>query len=718
MSNMDSKIRELLRTFAEMGKPIGTLDLLASALDEFESEDFQAMEEAVGIDFEEVRNIMRDNTLRFKGVSVHPFTIGFGEEFQIDVAMTSEFSMFMGDMGRAITNVRELTSYNVVTELMKAKYTLAREFVRDVVQGELENWLADGDYISAEDEDEIEDGGADINNLREDIMDRKNFKVRKIEVKNIVGRNAELRMLKIMTSKKYNKNIMLLGKPGIGKEIILDNFAANNGDFVGILDITQMKGHINFDRIGHEINAVANAGQYKYVYLRGLDDLVIAGEARDRTVTALLMDKMSKAYKIQMIFALNDEKVNVPGYSILGIKEISKERIVETVWPDVQEMLNERAITWDEEVLKEFILSMYTGNVDKLLDYVDTLIVTAKEIYGGNLDNRAVKDFTKTIRIPREATEKEAERGNLKGIRERITSRLIGQGEAVEKVVKAIKRSKAGVRLGNRPVGTFLFVGPTGVGKTELVKVLAKELNGTVNSIIRFDMSEFSEGHSVSKLIGSPPGYVGHDDGGQLTKRIKERPDSIVLFDEIEKAHSNVFNMMLQIMDEGRLTDSKGDTVDFTKAIVVMTSNAGYSSEVNGKRSIGFSVKEFDENHMANEQVLTALESTFRPEFLNRIDSVVKFNRLRYDEILTISRIMVGDVLENVEKNGYKVVAKEEVYEHISKAGFSDKYGARNIKRAIQDEVEDFLADCIIEDELEKEKEYTLGVVEGKVQFL
>lgn len=533
-------------------------------------------------------------------------------------------------------------------------------------------------------------------------------------------RANELALLKLLTSKAYPKNILLVGRTGVGKSIIVENFTVLNKGVVTVLDLLGAHHYSESYKVYQVAEDIAKKVKTPFIYIKGFDRFIKGKDLKEVLANLEALKGMGSAFNKRFIVNLDCEegKIRDSGYEVINVNPIDKDGIMEVIGDSVGGMLAGSSVRVEGKSLEDFIKKNYDGNIDAILDKVDTLIVTARVLNNGLLDEMAVEKYKDTFEDSSVSSVEDAPFEALKGIRERIESRLIGQEEAVEKVVRAIKRNKAGVRLGNRPIGTFLFVGPTGVGKTELVKVLAKELNGDANSIIRFDMSEFSEGHSVSKLVGSPPGYIGHDDGGQLTKRIAEKPESILLFDEIEKAHGNIYNMLLQVMDEGRLTDSKGVTVDFTKAIIVMTSNDGYSSEVSGKRSIGFSAVEFDENKLDNEQVINALESTFRPEFLNRIDSVVKFNRLRYEEILRISKLILGDVVENLNKKGYNILVDEGVYGHISKAGFSDKYGARNIKRAIQEEVEDYLADRIIDGEVDKGAEYKLGVADGKVQFI
>lgn len=699
---------------------ISTLDALKAVIGYVEEDDFGVLYEKLDIDFRGLEDLISNN---IGGVAVMS---GKREmEFKIKgkvitVYMTDEMHRFMMDLDKVCIEKGQAGVVDFFTVVMEAEYSIANSFIENVYK----HFYEENDSSEGEDFD-IGVEGETLGELLRSTIDigGDEGEIEELEkesrvARKILFRRKEINLLNVLTAKKFRKNILIVGKSGVGKDALLQEFIRGTEGEVAVVQLKRSDLKMPLVAlIEREGNRAKKSGK-KYVYLRELERLANNLDDKSRDALCSTVGSISGAIGINYILTFDSEKVMGNGeFDKIVVKPLEPENAVMVVWNDIEEMLRNTGVTMDEGLMTNFIKGVYTGSIDRLLDAIDTLIVVAQQLFKGNLNKQAIDYYYESVRVQSDTRAEDGGVKELQGIRERIESRLIGQAEAVDKVVRAIRRNKAGVRVGNRPVGTFLFVGPTGVGKTELVKVLARELNGTENSIIRFDMSEFSEGHSVSKLIGSPPGYVGHDDGGQLTKRIKERPNSIVLFDEIEKAHGNVFNMLLQIMDEGRLTDSKGDTVDFTKAIIVMTSNAGYSEEVSGKRNIGFTAHEFDENKMANEQVLTALESTFRPEFLNRIDSVVKFNRLQYEEILAISKLLIGDVVKVVEKSGYKVEVAEEVYGHISKAGFSVKYGARNIKRAIQEEIEDYLADCIIDEKMGKERKYTLSVEDGKVVF-
>ena len=278
----------------------------------------------------------------------------------------------------------------------------------------------------------------------------------------------------------------------------------------------------------------------------------------------------------------------------------------------------------------------------------------------------------------------------IKGLADRLKGHIVGQDEAVDAVARAIRRSRVGISPKKRPV-SFIFVGPTGVGKTELVKCLANDLFDSVDSLIRLDMSEYMEKHTVSKLIGSPPGYVGYDEAGQLTEKIRRRPYSVVLFDEIEKAHPDVLNMLLQVLDDGRITDSQGRTVNFENAIIVMTSNAGSEGTVGG---LGFGRSEQDQT---KEKTMKALRGFLRPEFINRVDEIITFNHLSKENFLGIANIMLKELADSLAGRGLTLTCEEQVRQYLVDKAYSVVYGARNLRRTIQRELEDPISERIID---------------------
>ena len=323
--------------------------------------------------------------------------------------------------------------------------------------------------------------------------------------------------------------------------------------------------------------------------------------------------------------------------------------------------------------------------------------------------------IARSIKVPvTKLTETEGE--NLKNLDKILKNRVIGQDEAVESLARAIKRGRVGLKDPKRPIGSFMLLGPTGVGKTELTKALSESLFSDENAMIRLDMSEYMEPHSVSKLIGSPPGYVGYEDGGQLTEKVRRKPYSIVLFDEIEKAHPDVFNMLLQILEDGRLTDSNGRVVNFKNTVIIMTSNAGIKN-ISEKKHIGFASKADKEKDYEEikEEVNSELKKIFRPEFLNRLDEIIVFRKLDTESIEKITNLMLDEFVKRVESQDIQVKFTDELIKHISKVGFDDMYGARPLRRAIQREIEDKFAETMLDNEIKIGDKVKIDYVDNKV---
>ena len=330
-----------------------------------------------------------------------------------------------------------------------------------------------------------------------------------------------------------------------------------------------------------------------------------------------------------------------------------------------------------------------------------------------NETNRTtIEDIAKVIenwtKIPvQKITEEETKK--LISLEDNLHKRVIGQNEAVSSVSRAIRRNRAGLKSTKRPP-SFIFVGPTGVGKTELAKALSVEVFGNEESIIRIDMSEYMESNSTAKLIGAPPGYIGYDDSGQLTEKVKRHPYSIVLLDEIEKAHSDVFNILLQVLDDGRLTDSQGNTVSFENTIIIMTSNAGSTQNLN---SIGFgSTTEFRKN-----KIMEALKESFRPEFLNRVDEIVVFDSLSNEELKKIVDLMLKDTQNVLNDRDIKMYVSDEARDFLLKKGTDIKYGARPLRRAVQRYIEDELSEMILRSELKNGQKVYIDFKKDKLTF-
>ena len=312
---------------------------------------------------------------------------------------------------------------------------------------------------------------------------------------------------------------------------------------------------------------------------------------------------------------------------------------------------------------------------------------------------------------------KKTESQRLINLESTLHKDVIGQDEAVSSVARAIRRARAGLKNPKRPIGSFLFLGPTGVGKTQLAKSLANDLFGSEDNMIRIDMSEYMERYSTSRLVGSAPGYVGYDEGGQLTEQVRRHPYSVVLFDEVEKAHRDVFNLLLQVFDDGFLTDSKGRRVDFRNTIIIMTSNLG-ATALRDEKSVGFGVQNVQENYQAmSSKVHEILKQSFRPEFLNRIDEIIVFHALKKPQIHQIVKIMTKDIIKRMAEQGINTKFTAKAIDVIADAGFNPEYGARPIRRTLQSKVEDELSELIIAGKINAGDSVTIGARNNKINF-
>lgn len=339
-----------------------------------------------------------------------------------------------------------------------------------------------------------------------------------------------------------------------------------------------------------------------------------------------------------------------------------------------------------------------------------TVAVTEEDIAG------VVSQWTK-IPVQKLA---ESESARLNKLEQTLHKRVVGQEEAVSAVAKAIKRGRVGLKDPKRPIGSFLFLGPTGVGKTELSKALAEALFGNEDAMIRVDMSEYMEKHSVAKMIGSPPGYVGHDDGGQLSEQVRRHPYSVILFDEIEKAHPDVFNILLQVLDDGHITDSQGRKVDFRNTVIIMTSNAGAQAIIDPKK-LGFNAKEDDagDYKRMKSNVMNEIKLIFRPEFLNRIDEILVFHPLDKEQMRKIVSMMCRELARRAKDQlGIKLDIRDSVKSHIVETGTDKKYGARPLRRAVQNQLEDKLAEALLSGEITRDSEVAVGMSKKEIKFI
>lgn len=390
--------------------------------------------------------------------------------------------------------------------------------------------------------------------------------------------------------------------------------------------------------------------------------------------------------------------------TILSFKISAFEKILEEYESDLEDLheddLEAREIFYEKIATTKAEIAKYTDELETITDKLKPNKVTKEHLA------RAVELWTK-IPVTRITTSTKTKLLNLET---NLKKKIIGQDHAVSSISHAILRKRAGIVTTLKPP-SFIFVGPTGVGKTALVKALAYEMFDNENSVIKLDMSEYSESHSSSKLIGSPPGYVGYDEAGQLTEKVRRNPYSIILFDEIEKAHSSIYNVLLQILDEGKLTDSQGKTVSFKHTIIVMTSNLGTNFKSD---SYGFGTLQ-DNHDILNSKINDSVKDFFTPEFLNRVDDVITFNKLDKDNLNKITEIMIKEFIAETAKKGYTFNFTDNVTNYISNIGYDPKFGARPLKRSIEKYIEDFVAIKSIKDEIKQKKEYTIDVKNNEI---
>ena len=458
--------------------------------------------------------------------------------------------------------------------------------------------------------------------------------------------------------------------------------------------------------------------------------------ALERRFQPVMVGEPTEEEAIEILKGLRDKyeahhKVKIPDDAIVSAVKMSSRYIADRFLPD-------KAIDLIDEAASRVRLKAYTvpdnlkemekelksleeekSSAVRAQDYEQAAVIRDKEnklktlldeekekwknLSSHQVKEISVEDIASVVSswtgIPAtQITEEESQR--LLNLEKILHERIVGQDQAVTSVARAIRRGRAGLKNPKRPIGSFIFLGPTGVGKTELCKTLAEAMFGDEDAIIRLDMSEYMEKHTVSKLIGSPPGYVGFDEGGQLTEKIRRKPYSVVLFDEIEKAHPDVFNMLLQILEDGVLTDSQGRKVSFKNAVIIMTSNVGASKITDPKSALGFGDDKKDENENIEKLVMEDLKATFKPEFLNRVDEIIVFKQLEKDDIKEIARRMLVSLTKQLAQLGTQVTFTDAAVSALADAGFDKVYGARPLRRAIQTKIEDRLSELILEKKL------------------
>ena len=442
--------------------------------------------------------------------------------------------------------------------------------------------------------------------------------------------------------------------------------------------------------------------------------VVITDEAVDAAV------KLSRRYISERF--LPDKAIDLidEAASKSKLNAVGKNKTVEKLKAELKELEAEKEKALKASKFKQAseIRQNQENTRKKLVDLIDrqTGSRRQKKIKIGEEEIGDVVSMWTGIPLNR-ITEKESDR--LINLEKELHKRVIGQDEGVEAVAKAIRRGRVGIGSPNRPLGSFMFLGPTGVGKTELSKALAEAVFGSEEALIRVDMSEYMEKHTVSKMIGSPPGYVGYEEGGQLSEQVRRKPYSVVLFDEIEKAHPDIFNVLLQVLDDGRITDSEGRVVDFKNCIIIMTSNIGARNIVEPK-TLGFETKKTSDDiyESMKKEVMADVKKGFKPEFINRIDEIIVFRQLSKEEIGKIVNIMISDLNKRAkEATGISITLTASAKRYITDRGFDPKYGARPLRRAIQREIEDAVTDKILSGKIKEKDTINISAKDNKLEF-
>ena len=591
------------------------------------------------------------------------------------------------------------------------------------------------------------------------------------KIDNIIGREDDInRIIHILIRKRKN-NPLVIGKSGVGKTALIEGLAYNviygrvpielKDKRILMLDISSMlagaKYRGDFEERLKKCIEEAKKESNIILFIDEFRTVIGAGSAEGALDAANILKPYLSRESVRIIGATTIEEYSKyiekdsslnRRFQVVELSEPTEEdtvKILKGIKDKYEKFHNvkisDNAIIEAVKLSSRYITDKFFP--DKAIDIIDEACSKAK--YGKQNKSINIKyNFDKVkekiiqlknekneqvINITREDIEQiislmtkipvekinDSEKNKLKKLEYNLKKKIIGQDEAVRSIARAIKRNKVGFRDPKRPIASFLFTGPTGVGKTELVKVLAKEVFNDDDSLIRIDMSEYMESQCVSKLIGSPPGYVGYEEGGLLIKKVRRKPYSLILFDEIEKAHQDVYNVLLQILDDGRLTDSYGKTVDFKNTIIILTSNIG-AKKITDSKCVGF-VKEYskvEEYEKMKSEVLKEVNKKFSPEFLNRLDDIIVFNKLDEKAVKDITKLLLKDVKNRASDNGIKLCFEDSIVDYISDIGFDTKNGARPLKRAIQNNIEDKFADLLIEKKIDEKDNISISFSKDK----
>ena len=564
----------------------------------------------------------------------------------------------------------------------------------------------------------------------------------------VVSRGEEIRRTVQILARRTKNNPVLVGEPGVGKTAVAEGLALRvaRGDApeelrrkrIVSLDIPAMLAGTKYrgdfeERVKSVLRDVKRAGDV-ILFIDELHTIIGAGSAEGAIDAANILKPALGRGEVQIIGATTPEEYRrhiekdaalERRFQPVQVAEPGREQTLAMLRSLRTNLEKHHGVTIRDEALEAaYALSVRYINdrylPDKAIDLLDE--AAAGLHIAGRVGEQTVTaaEVAQVVSlwtgIPVTGLDQD-EADRLRDLETLLKERIIGQDEAVSAVARAIRRSRVGLRDPRRPVGSFLFLGPTGVGKTELCRALAQAVYQDENAIVRIDMSEYMEKHSVSRLIGSPPGYVGYEDGGQLTEKIRRKPWSVVLFDEIEKAHEDVWSLLLQILDDGHLTDSTGRKIDFRNAVIVMTSNVGAKAITEGKSPLGFGTGSVRSEEEMRRKVMEELRSTFRPEFLNRVDETLVFHRLGPEEMLRITRNLLNEVEKRFESLGMRLEVPEETARFLARQGSDDKFGARPLRRTIQHSIEDAAAELMLAGRAKNGDTVTALVQDGKVEL-
>lgn len=542
----------------------------------------------------------------------------------------------------------------------------------------------------------------------------------------VVGRGNEIRRVIQILSRRSKNNPVLVGEPGVGKTAVAEGLAVcvSRGqapaelrdkrivslDIPALLAGTKYRGDFE-ERVKSVLRDVRRAGDV-ILFVDELHTIIGAGSAEGAIDAANILKPALGRGEVQIIGATTPEEYRrhiekdaalERRFQPVKVTEPNREQTMEMLQSLRPALEKHHTVCLEDEALDAaYSLSVRYINdrflPDKAIDLLDE--AAAAVHVEGQRRNVTAADVAQVVslwtEIPLNSLD-EGESQRLQGLEQQLKERIIGQDEAVSAVARAIRRGRVGLKDPRRPVGSFLFLGPTGVGKTELCRALAATVYGDEGAMIRLDMSEYMEKHSVSRLIGSPPGYVGYEDGGQLTEKVRRKPWSVVLFDEIEKAHEDVWSILLQIMDDGHLTDSAGRRVDFSNTVIVMTSNIGAKAITENRPPLGFAGGGGYSEDAMSQKVMEELRATFKPEFLNRVDETIVFHRLNAEHMFAITQTLLRQVNERFQALGLTLAVPEETARWLAVKGYDDKFGARPLRRTVQHSIEDAAAELLLE---------------------